>query len=281
MQASKAGDAHAADYGPLTLGHFAEPRLSWRRLGRTLLLFPEIDSTNTFLVRHADELPDGTIVLAEHQTTGRGRRGQPWLSPRGASILLSVLLHETGEAPLHNTLSSLACLAVCETIAAVTACKPIARWPNDISIAGKKVGGVLAETRSLAAQRGACAFVLGIGVNCLQQRGHFPPSLSALATSLEIESAAAVSRVTVALGLLSRLDAILAQPRSTARDDSARLWREFGEPAGTRFVLQRSGQTCEGSLVSVDAQGDAVLRDSDGSCMKVRSGEWKRLWNVL
>ena len=138
-------------------------------------MLAEVASTNSFLLEHAATCIDGTLACAEFQTAGRGRHNRVWQAPRGSSILLSILLVEPAESPLIPLAALLAALAAAEAIEAATTCQPALRWPNDIVVGSRKLGGVLAEaahreplpqpTRSL---------VLGIGLNCYQQRGHFP-----------------------------------------------------------------------------------------------------------
>jgi BirA family biotin operon repressor/biotin-[acetyl-CoA-carboxylase] ligase len=179
------------------------PRAALRRIGTCVLALDETDSTNTELLRRAAGLPDGSVVVAEYQTRGRGRRGRHWLAPRGASILLSVMLKEAAGSPVARRATILGALAACEAIEQATVCKPAVRWPNDVTIAGRKISGVLVETTPCD---GGQAVIIGIGINCLQQAGHFPPALTGRATSLEIESPLPIDRAAVTRALLARLD---------------------------------------------------------------------------
>src|SRR5262245_2034057 len=155
---------------PLCASDFPPPG-ELRRLGRAVHCFANIDSTNAFLLSHAAELPDGTLAVAEHQTAGRGRLRRVWSAPRGSSVLLSVLLHESADSGLLREASLLACVATCNAVESDAGIIAAVRWPNDVTVAGRKLAGVLAESTPLP--DGRRALVIGIGLNCLQQRGHF------------------------------------------------------------------------------------------------------------
>ena len=197
------------------------------RLASRVFTFDEIDSTNAFLLARADELPDGAIAAAEFQSAGRGRQGRQWTAPRGSSVMLSVLLIEPGDSVLLTRATMLASLAACEALDACTDQQVGLRWPNDLVLRGRKLGGVLAESTTLPPNRGA--MVVGIGINCLQQRGHFDNGLAQKATSLEIESVLAIDRPAIAARLVARLD-----------DRLTRLARGGGQAAELAFTCWRS-----------------------------------------
>ncbi len=179
-----------------------------RRLGRRVFIHDTIASTNTFLLDRAAKAGDGAVACAEFQTAGRGRLGRRWEAPRGSSILLSVLLTEPADSPVLSQGALLAALSACEAIEMASECAPAIHWPNDVVLNGRKLGGVLAESCALSrpADAGKRALVIGVGLNALQQRGHFPPELADKATSLEIEARHPVDRAAIAAGLLARLD---------------------------------------------------------------------------
>jgi BirA family transcriptional regulator, biotin operon repressor / biotin---[acetyl-CoA-carboxylase] ligase len=246
------------------------PAYQLRRIGGRVLVFDELDSTNAYLLGHAAEINDGAVVVAEFQTAGRGRLGRRWLSPRGASVLLSVLLKEPLDSPWLGRATLAAALAACEAVEAVTACRPGLHWPNDLVLSGKKLGGVLVESTPLArnphepaAQR---AVVVGIGVNCLQQRGHLPGEIADTATSLEIESASPVDRVAVARSLLERLDAHFAPPTISqpAWTEVLAAWKSRCEDLGSRVTLQQDRPVYTGTVLDVSDDGDLLVQLDQG-----------------
>lgn len=235
-----------------------------RRVGAALRLFDQIDSTNAFLLAHADDLPDGALACAELQTAGRGRLGRVWVAPRGAGVLMSVLLHEPMASPLPALAGLLASVAACEAVEAGSDVQAAVRWPNDITAAGRKLGGVLVETRPAARARRR-VLVIGIGLNVLQQAGHFPPDLADRATSLELCSSRPVDRAAVAGALVQRLDAWLT--RAAGGDGPAavrRAWLERCAELGRRVALTHDGRAFSGTVLDVSDDGDLVVQLDEG-----------------
>jgi BirA family biotin operon repressor/biotin-[acetyl-CoA-carboxylase] ligase len=242
------------------------PRGPLRRLGQRVFVHDQLDSTNRFLLEQAGELGDGALAYVEFQTAGRGRLGRRWEAPRGSSVLLSVLLHEPADTPLLSLGALLAAVAACEAVEDVTDCTPGVRWPNDLVRHGRKLGGVLAESCALAAPARR-AVIIGIGINCLQQRGHFKGALAQSATSLECECAQPVSRAAVAAALVARLDHWLAtcgdQPTGWTAVRSA--WQARCEDVGTRVTLEHDGRTYSGTALEISDAGDLVVASDDGT----------------
>lgn len=248
------------------------------RLGGKVLLFDSIHSTNAELLARAAELPDGALAWAEIQTAGRGRLGRRWLAPKGSSILLSILLREPPGSTIATLASLYACLAACEAIEASTDCRPSIRWPNDLTIQGRKLGGVLVESTPLAG--GARAIVVGIGINCLQQAGHFAEELKKTATSLEIESTKPIERLRLAGELVRRLDAhFAARQRDASHATSARqAWLERCGDRGEWARLTHDGRAYEGVIVDIDAEGNLLVQLNTGARMSFEAATTTRYW---
>lgn len=260
------------------------PRGPHRRVGRHVLLFDQVDSTSSFLLSHATELPDGTVAVAEFQSAGRGRHGRRWLAPRGAAVLLSVLLREPAEAPLVRHATLAAALAVSESIRSVTECQPALRWPNDVTLAGRKVGGVLAESTPIGGIDGAGAsgraVVIGIGVNCLQQPGHFQGELAHKATSIQIVSGAPVDRAALAAAILEQLDqriAALARGPDGASELLA-AWLARCEDIGARVRLLSDAREYEGTVLAVTPEGELLVQLDRGGRRCFGPATTTRLW---
>lgn len=249
-----------------------------QRLGGRVLLYDNVGSTNAELLAGAATLPDGTLAWAEIQTAGRGRLGRRWTAPRGSSILLSVLLHEPDRSPLAQDASLLACLAACEAIEQASECRPRIRWPNDLTLADRKLAGVLVESTPLG--DGRRAVVIGVGINCLQQRGHFTDGLNATATSLEIESAAPVDRLAIATALVRRLDTRFSPAqRSPGAIEAARTaWRDRCADRGQWARLTRDGQSFEGVILDVDSDGHLLVQLNTGARASFEAATTTRCW---
>lgn len=249
-------------HGPLTKADLF-PDGPLQRLGRRVDTFADLDSTNARLLSNAAAFPDGAVAHAEFQTGGRGRQGRSWLAPRGSSILLSILLVEPDDSPLITHAAMLAALSAAEAIEEQTSCCAALRWPNDLVVAGRKLGGVLAETTPLPGDsRKRRALVVGVGLNCLQQRGHFAGELADTATSLEIECTEPISRLALAAALLRRLDSAFDQ--SNRRDaDWSRLrtqWTARCEELGARVRLVENAREFTGVILDVTDDGELLVQ---------------------
>ena len=239
------------------------------RIGRRVLVFDELDSTN---VHGLEQLcgqgaaADGTVIFAEHQTAGRGRLGRRWQSPRGASLLFTVLLVEprnSGVPRSTSRLTIIASVAAAEAIRMSTDVEAVIRWPNDLYVRDMKLAGILIETRDWPG--GLLATAIGIGINCLQQPGHFPPDLARPATSLDIESSRPVDRAAVARAILTRLDRRLADVDSRLDDDVHETWKQLSNDIGQRVTLVESGIEHTGRILDLDPADGLLLQLDAGA----------------
>lgn len=171
------------------------PRLRGR-FGRDYLYVPSTPSTQRLL---APDAPEGTVVVADEQTEGRGRLGRRWEAPPGTSVLCSVQLRPKVDASRFPELTFLGAKACAEAIRSVTGLDPTLKNPNDVLIDGRKVAGVLGESD---AQR----VVLGIGINANVPPEELPREVRIPATSLLVEAGAPVDRIELLVKLLAALE---------------------------------------------------------------------------
>lgn len=236
------------------------------RVGRRVLVFDELDSTNEYalakLAPCEGAAADGTVVFAEHQTAGRGRLGRTWHSPRGASLAMTVLLCESRLPASPVRLVMAGGVAVARAVTSTTDVEPVIRWPNDVYVGSKKLAGVLVEARRSANDGWAVA--IGIGINCLQHAGHFPPELRDRATSLELESKHAIDREAVAVAVLNELDALVRCDSPISDGELADQWRARSADLGTRVTLRENRQVYSGVIIDVHPQSGLVLQLDTG-----------------
>lgn len=246
-------------------------RWSPRRIGRRVSVLSETTSTNSVALEHASEADaDGLVIVADYQTGGRGRLGRSWHAPRGASLLLSALLTQElpepedpgGHVSPAGRLTLLAAVAACEAIRAATEITPAIRWPNDLRIGGRKLGGILVESRQ--APEGGRAWVIGIGINCLQHAGHFPAELRDTATSLEIAASHPIDRASLGRELIQALDRWLSDSSRCVAETIRHAWQSFAEPIGQSVRLRREGIEFHGHLLDIDPYGGLIVQCDDG-----------------
>lgn len=178
--------------------------MAWQRAWRipALHVFAHVSSTNDVLRdASASEAPSGTTALAEVQTAGRGQHGRTWEGKAGQSLLISVLLrtqtaHAPGTAPIRVGLAAASAVeAVCNVTVQL-------KWPNDLVVAGRKLGGVLCEATTSGT---STSIVAGIGINVGQRIEDFPPGLADAAVSLRMAGCGGVQRSALAGAILERL----------------------------------------------------------------------------
>jgi len=242
--------------------------LKTRRIGRSLLVYERTASTNDVAghcARGADS--DGLVVFTEEQTAGRGRTGATWLSRAGESLLFSFVLLDFKAG---NELLSLACaVGVAEAIGQVGGHQAGIKWPNDVMLDGKKVAGILVESRLVAwdAKRqsrvtrdGArVTTIVGIGINCHQSREAFPDQIRNTATSLDLVGGTTCQRVTVAKRVLTSLDHWIGVAERNSQQ-VVETWSRLSTQLNQRVALSYNGKSFVGNCIGVDPENGLILQ---------------------
>ncbi len=146
--------------------------------------------------------PPGAIVLADEQTAGRGRQGRPWIAPPGSGLMFSLILRPTLPPDRVQRLTMLAGVAVAETLDPLLPGRVALKWPNDVLVAGRKIGGILCEAVWLGDQLDSV--IMGIGINV--SADFSGTELAEIATSIQAETGHPVDRLTLLADLLRRID---------------------------------------------------------------------------
>lgn len=233
-------------------------------IGRKVVYYPRLASTMDTARRIARRgTPEGTVIIAGEQTRGRGRRQRVWVSPEG-NVALSVILYpEISGLPY---LVMIASLAVVHSIRSVSGLAAEIKWPNDILIGGKKVGGILIENE-VKRDRPASA-VIGIGINVsLKASEHGEIT----ATGLNEASGGEISRVKLIRQLLVEIERFyLTLPDG---ESVYQEWRGRLAALGKRVTVTSDSDVLEGIAESVDGTGALMLRRPDGTLSRVVAGD--------
>jgi len=253
--------------------HEVRALLDGTRIGRRLEYLKLTSSTNVDAFRLAEDgAIEGTVVIADTQTGGKGRRGRVWSSPAGVNLYCSVVLRPAimpHEAPQLTFLSA---VAAARAIELTTRLVPEIKWPNDLLISGKKVAGLLNE---MSAETDGINFViLGIGVNLNMTVDQFPGDLRHPATSLMLESGARVDRSRFTGTMLNELDRLyhdfLVHGFGPIRDE----WQRRCIANGRDVLVSDSGTECTGGrFVGIDADGAMLLRSEDNILHRITCGD--------
>jgi BirA family transcriptional regulator, biotin operon repressor / biotin---[acetyl-CoA-carboxylase] ligase len=236
-----------------------------RRIGRHIQCVAETSSTNDLAwaaAAHGQSEADGTAVFSEHQSSGRGRRGNRWVAPPHSSVLASIVLWMAGGPGIAAVLTRVAAVGVAEAIESVVPLKVGIKWPNDLLIDDRKVGGILVEARPSASGLGPV--VIGVGINCTQTLEDLPQEVRTKAASLAIMGEE-VDRTLLARSLLERLDAVLAQADDPAGQEMVRQAASGRcRTLGRRITLIEGTTTYTGEVVDLDPDYGLILRLPEG-----------------
>lgn len=234
--------------------------------------FETIDSTNTQAKKLAAAgAPHGTVLIAGHQTGGRGRMGRSFHSPQAHGVYLSVILRPQcpGTALMHLTCA--AGTAMCDAVAQAAGFRPGIKWINDLVYQGKKLGGILTEL-GFDPKTGLVSYaVVGIGINCSQTRADFPPEIRDMAGSLSMMAGRPISPAETAAAMIQALCS-MDQKLLTEKPAIMDCYRADCVTIG-REVQILSDPIRSGTALDVDDDGALLIRFADGTTETVNAGE--------
>lgn len=263
-------------FQPLTAANI-QRALSTRALGRTLHVLEETTSTNEAAAALArDGAPHGTVVVADSQTAGRGRLGRHWHSPGGRNLYGSVVLR-TMPAQEQQTrwlswIPLLAALAVGRAVQAMTDLKPSVKWPNDILIGQRKVGGILCESSGIGTDH--AAVIVGIGVNVNLREDEFPEELRSIATSLLAEARRPFDRSALLAALLLELETRCESFLDGRHEDILKEYVLRCSTIGRRVQVELAhGEQFVGTAESIQADGSLRVVRTDHGPVDIRAGD--------
>ncbi len=246
-----------------------------RRLGKIIHYFVEIDSTNTYAFKRAQEGGvEGEIVVSEGQTRGKGRMGRHWASPAYLNLYFSVILRPKlppAEAPQLTLMSA---VALAETVQSFLPYPPEIKWPNDIIVGGKKLAGILTEA---SCESDKILFVIiGIGVNLNFTLALMPEAIQDHTTSILILTQKPVDRTAFMQRLIHNLDKCYGELEDKGFSFLARRWESFFGLKGKNIKIQMTSSpdqaTC-GKAMGIDSDGALILEDDRGVLRRIIAGE--------
>jgi BirA family biotin operon repressor/biotin-[acetyl-CoA-carboxylase] ligase len=248
----------------LELAEELETAIASLRFGRPLHTYGSLGSTNEVAMLLAESgASEGTLVTAEEQTRGKGRQGRVWHSPRGAGIWMSLVLRPEMKPDRAAGLPLLGALAVTAAIRTHTGVPAAIKWPNDVTVDGLKLAGVLGES---VVEGGAVRYAfIGIGINVNLERDELPEDLQQTASSLLLATGRPWRRVELAACVLREFeDRYVAY----AAGDSDRLLedlREYSGLIGRTVRLDQNGQAVAGTVVDLGPDGTLHMTTAAGS----------------
>jgi BirA family biotin operon repressor/biotin-[acetyl-CoA-carboxylase] ligase len=230
-----------------------------------------VDSTNRLAKDLASAgAAEGTIVIAEEQTAGRGRRSRSWLSQGRANLTFSILLRPGVVVDKVFSLTMILGLATAEAVQKRTKLSCMIKWPNDLYAGGKKIAGILTEFA--ARERGVEWVVLGLGLNV----NWYPTegkTLSRLATSIQAEIGERVSRNELLVEILKQFEAYYNDVLSGRTESVYERWNDFSLILGKQVVIESDRMKITGKALRIDQDGALIIEDGEGKEQKIIHGD--------
>ncbi len=249
-------------------------RLGTRRLGRTLIARAVVESTNDAAWESlAAGAPEGTVVVADAQTRGRGRAGRSWHLAEGKGLALSALLGLGCDLCEAGVLPLVAGLALARGLERLGVHAEL-KWPNDLLLSGRKLSGILCEARRAADAGGPAAdtVVIGAGVNVAEARSDFPPEIRDASTSLALEGFA-LDRERVAAEFLNALEPLWETLEDGGREPVIEAWRRRAEFWGRPVTVRTPAGVLSGTARGLEPDGALVLALEVGREIAVHAGD--------
>ena len=241
-------------------------------IGKEILIYNEVESTNSI----ANELlkkgyPSGTVVIADRQTKGKGRLGRTWISPAGKNLYMSMAIKPT-IPPKFATLLTLTSAVACTTaLRRLTDIPVLIKWPNDMLIEDKKVGGILTEVK-IEGERIKSA-VVGIGINVNMTENDIPEEIKEIATSLKIYKGEDYSRSLLALEIIKEFDRWYQLLEKRQRKTIIDRWMQLSGTMGRQVKIILTDKELKGTAEAIDEEGRLIVKLSDGTYEKICAGD--------
>jgi BirA family transcriptional regulator, biotin operon repressor / biotin---[acetyl-CoA-carboxylase] ligase len=254
-------------YQSIERGESGRGHVGWR-----IHYFEETDSTQAVARELAAQgAAEGTVVIAEQQTAGRGRMGRSWHSPPGVNLYMTIILRP------RLTLGEVPRLSLVAGVAAAEALEPIApgmvslKWPNDIWLRGRKAGGMIAEAVTDSSQR-LTSVLLGIGINVNLVALDIPEDLRPKATSIRIAMGRPCDRIALADALFNLLDTRYMETQAMGFAAVRPHWERYSALTGKRVAIVDAGRRETGVVKGIDADG-ALLLDTGAALVRIVAGD--------
>jgi len=255
---------------PYELTHGLETKI----IGRKIYYFERVSSTMDVAMQLGNQnVPEGTLVVAESQTKGRGRLGRSWTSPKYKGIYLSLILKPDILPACAPVLTLMAAVSICEGISRISGIEPQIKWPNDILIHNKKVGGILTE---LEAELDAISFVIiGIGLNVNNESNELPREATSLKEAKKNLSARQenINRIELLKEILRKIEDNYLILLKKSSSPILEKWRSYNITLGRRVEVVCHRQHFGGEAMDIDTDGGLLVRRDSGIIEKFMAGD--------
>ncbi len=244
--------------------------LNTQLVGKNMEYYDELPSTNLQAKEMLGSLSEGTVILAESQTQGRGRLGRNWFSPPGIGIWMSLVLSPKLPPVELPKLTLVAAVALSRAIFEVLGVRPLVKWPNDLYLNGRKISGILTE---LVGEMGRLEYlILGVGINANQKLEDFPEELRDKAGSLAMICGKQIDRKVLLRRYLELMEEEYFRALQEGFAQALKYCRKYTFTLGRKVVVNGGVKTLSGTAVGIAEDGSLIL-EQNGKEFKVITGD--------
>jgi BirA family biotin operon repressor/biotin-[acetyl-CoA-carboxylase] ligase len=246
--------------------------LAGKLIGHNIFYHSQTKSTNdeAFLLGLAGAA-DGTVVIADSQSKGKGRLQRSWHSPRGTNIYTSIILRPEIELRKASRIPIFAGVAVAEVLNQYCPGRIKLKWPNDVLLDGKKVSGILSQLKT--SENKVDFIVLGIGINVNTDSGQFPQELQDTATSMFIKTGSRISRQELIISLYENLGKWYRNLMEAGFESIKDKWLAMSDMIDRRVEISFLGETVSGKVKGLDDAGSLILMDDRNEEIMITAGD--------
>ncbi len=246
--------------------------LQTKFIGQNIFYQESVPSTQKIAHRLAnDSAPEGTVVIAEEQLSGKGRMGREWHSPKYTGIWMSLILRPNISLSNAPQLTLLAAVSVVQAIEETAGIRPEIKWPNDLLLNGKKITGILTELHAEADR--IHSIIIGIGINVNQQLSDFPDELHSIATSLAIEKGEKVSRAALIRSIFKHFENLYVLYLEEGFAQIKQFWETYAVSIGKHIKARTLNEIIEGKALGITNDGVLQIQDLNGKIHHVYSAD--------
>ncbi len=241
-------------------------------IGKEIVVYDEVESTNSIgydLLKQG--YPSGTVVIADRQTKGKGRLGRTWISPSGKNLYMSFAI-KPSITPKYATLLTLTSVVACTTaLRRFTDIPVLIKWPNDMLVDHKKVGGILSEMKIEGEKIKAA--VVGVGINVNMTEEDIPEEIKDIATSLRICKGEEFSRALLATEIIREFDKWYQLLEKKNRKTIIDRWMQLSGTIGRQVKIVLADKEIFATAEAIDEEGRLIVKLQDGTYEKICAGD--------
>jgi BirA family biotin operon repressor/biotin-[acetyl-CoA-carboxylase] ligase len=240
-------------------------------IGREIFFYDTVGSTNTVASEQSEKTSEGVVVLADSQERGRGRLGRSWISPAGVNIHMRVILRPKMEIRHATLITIMAAVACAAALRKTTGLDVSIKWPNDLTVSGRKLGGILTDLKT---EKGAIvAAIVGIGINVNSDTDAFPGEVNKIATSVKKETGNLASREKVIIAILLEMDKWYTILQGVHSNMLLSEWKRLTSTLGKKVAVTLGEETLNGVAEDIDDEGRLLLKLPSGEIKRISSGD--------